>query len=83
MLRKTGLILLTCGLLGALASACEANTGKSEGDSCSSLDDCSAGLYCQPVTGHQGDFCCPTPADASTKSNCQAVAPSTPTGDGG
>jgi hypothetical protein len=51
--------------------------GKGEGDSCTGQDECSADLTCQPIGGHSGDFCCPAPADASNKPNCQAQ------GDGG
>jgi hypothetical protein len=72
MFRKTAFVLIACGLAAVLSAACAGPTGKGEGDSCTSNDDCSSNLTCQPVDGRQGDFCCPTPADASSQSNCQA-----------
>jgi hypothetical protein len=71
MFRKMVCVVLaavTCGLI-----ACVGPNGKGEGESCSSPDDCGSDLTCQPVTGRSGDFCCPTPADTSTKSNCQSA----------
>jgi len=70
MFRKMACVVVAsvaCGLL-----ACAGPNGKGEGESCSSQEDCGSDLTCQPITGRQGDFCCPAPADSSTKSNCQA-----------
>jgi hypothetical protein len=68
------------GVMAAVATACSLAgcAGKGEGDGCSGADDCSADLTCQPVPGRTGDYCCPTPADNSSKSTCHAAD-----GDGG
>jgi hypothetical protein len=69
MFRKMVFVVMAgaaCGLM-----ACAGPGGKGEGDSCTTEDDCSADLTCQPISGH-GDVCCPTPPDASSKSSCQA-----------
>lgn len=70
---------MVAGLLGVGAlAACAGNaTGTSEGDSCSSVDECNSQLQCQFVQGHNGSFCCPAPLVlpsgdyTSDKSNCQ------------
>jgi hypothetical protein len=69
MFRKLVSFGMACGLLGLLA--CAGPLGKGQGDSCSSQDDCSADLTCQPVNGRSGDFCCPTPRSQSSNGNCQ------------
>jgi hypothetical protein len=77
MFRKIVWFGIACGLVGVCA--CAGPSGKGEGESCASQDDCSADLTCQPI-GNRGDFCCPTPPDAGSSSaspNC------TNTGDGG
>ncbi len=75
MFRKTAFVLIACvGLVAALSSACAGPIGKGEGDSCTTADDCSSNLTCQPITGRQGDYCCPTPPGTSKETNCQAVA---------
>ncbi len=75
MFRKTAFVFIACGLVSAaLSAACAGPMGKGEGDSCTSADDCSSNLTCQPVTGRQGDFCCPTPPSTSKEANCQATS---------
>ena len=69
MFRKMTFVVVA---LAGLTAACAGPSGKGEGDSCSGADDCSADLTCQPILGRNGDFCCPAPADASDKANCQA-----------
>jgi hypothetical protein len=69
MFRKMVFFGLACALAGLVA--CAGPLGKGQGESCSSFDDCAADLTCQPIGSH-GDFCCPTPASASTSSNCKA-----------
>lgn len=68
-------------LLAVTAAACAGPVGaKGEGDGCGTNDDCGEGLVCQPVTGHGGDFCCPSPlvlpsgAIVSDQSNCRPSA---------
>lgn len=71
MFRKTAVVVMAMAALGGLVVACEGPIGKSEGDSCNSNDSCDEGLVCQPI-GDGGDYCCPTPATASTKSTCKS-----------
>jgi hypothetical protein len=71
MFAKTAFVGLAGGVAVAMAVACAGPIGKGEGDSCSSADDCSSNLTCQPITGRQGDYCCPTPATAGNAANCQ------------
>jgi hypothetical protein len=73
MLRKTVLFGMACVMAGLVA--CAGPMGKGQGESCSKQEDCSADLTCQPVNG--ADYCCPTPASASTSGTCKAQ------GDGG
>jgi hypothetical protein len=63
-----------CSLVAALTGGCAGPIGKGEGDSCASEDDCSSNLTCQPISGRKGDFCCPTPANASKEGNCQVTS---------
>lgn len=61
------LVMLSVGVL----VACSGTGGILEGNSCGgSSDDCHGNLTCQPIEGRVGDFCCPTPADSSSQSNC-------------
>ncbi len=79
MFRKVTFLVLTAGLVSILAAGCAGGGGGGEGDSCSSNDDCSGQLICQPISGH-GQVCCPAPSptvQTSTNPNCH------PTGDGG
>jgi hypothetical protein len=83
MVRKIVSGMVAGMLVAAAAAACAGPTGaKSEGDGCGANDDCGDGLVCQPVTGHTGDYCCPSPlvlpggAIVSSQSNCR---PSTTT----
>jgi hypothetical protein len=77
MFRKMAVtVVLMAGC--AVTFACAGNaTGTSEGDSCSSVDECNSELQCQPVAGHSGSYCCPAPLKlpdgtfTSDKSNCQ------------
>jgi hypothetical protein len=74
MLAKKALLAWACGIGAVVALlACAGPVGKGEGDSCSTNDDCSSNLTCQPVTGH-GVVCCPTPASSSKEGNCQATS---------
>jgi hypothetical protein len=74
MFRKTVFVVLACGFAAAIAVGCAGPMGKGEGDSCSSADDCSSNLTCQPIIGRSGDFCCPTPPNTSKEGNCQPSA---------
>ena len=47
-----------------------ASVNKNEGDSCTETNDCGGDLNCQPITGRQGSYCCPTPAASSSHTNC-------------
>lgn len=72
MFRKVGstvIVSVACGLIGCAGPI----GGKSQGESCSTEDECGTDLTCQPIAGH-GDVCCPTPADTSTSSGCQAAS---------
>ena len=79
MVGKTAFLVVALGLAAGLFN-CAGPTGKGMGESCSSQDDCSTDLTCQPVYGRQGDFCCPTPADAgdtsSSSNGANCVPPS-------
>jgi hypothetical protein len=75
MFRKMVFFGMACGLVGLVA--CAGPIGKGQGDSCSSQDECGSDLTCQPIGGRSGDYCCPTPATASTNGNCK------PANDGG
>jgi hypothetical protein len=60
-------------LVGSAAIACgpAASLNANEGNSCSAQNnDCGGDLNCQPIA-NRGDFCCPTPASASSHANCQ------------
>ena len=63
-------LLVTVPMLGAC--------GDSEGDACTTDNDCGSQLLCQPVVG-RGDKCCPTPAENSDNESCHAVVVSTGT----
>ena len=60
----------------SVLAGCAGETGKGEGDSCNG-NECGGQLVCQPVTGHNGNFCCPMPLKTpdnkftSDQSNCQ------------
>ena len=43
--------------------------GDSEGDTCTTDNDCGSQLLCQAVTGH-GVRCCPTPPESSDNASC-------------
>jgi hypothetical protein len=85
MFGKMAFVGMALVAVGCLVGGCAGPMGKGEGDSCGGNDECSADLTCQPITGRSSDFCCPSPADSSSKSNCQAqaVTTQTPQGDGG
>jgi hypothetical protein len=58
----------------ALANGCE---GSNEGDRCNpnlSHDDCNAGLTCQQPATCVENYCCPSPASASTNPFCNGSA---------
>jgi hypothetical protein len=47
--------------------------GVSQGDECGgSQDDCGSNLVCQPIKGRSKNYCCPTPPEQSSNSNCHA-----------
>ncbi len=75
MLRKMTIMMVAAGFVGALAAGCAGQTGKDEGESCSRDEDCNNQLFCQPVQGRTGDFCCPAPPESSNSSNCHPVSP--------
>jgi hypothetical protein len=77
MFRKMAFVGMAVVAVACIVAGCAGPMGKGEGDSCSGQDDCSTDLTCQPIGGRSGDYCCPAPADASSKPNCQAQ------GDGG
>ncbi|HEY5239818.1 MAG TPA: hypothetical protein VIJ22_00065 [Polyangiaceae bacterium] len=83
MFGKMAFVGVAVFAVSCVVAGCAGPMGKGEGDSCSGNEDCSADLTCQPITGRSGDFCCPAPADASDKSNCQAQPVTPPQGDGG
>ena len=71
---KKALLAWACGIVATVALlACAGPVGKGEGDSCSTADDCSSNLTCQPISGRNADYCCPTPASTSKEGNCQAT----------
>ena len=81
MFRKMASVVVGAGLLAVLSGGCAGNqTGTSEGGGCSTQDECDSELLCQPVTGRNGDFCCPAPlvypggGFSSSQTNCQPVA---------
>lgn len=78
MFRKMAIVVVGASLLAIVCGGCAGNqTGTSEGGGCSSDDQCDSSLFCQPVTGRTGDFCCPTPLVlasgqfTSSQTNCQ------------
>ncbi|MGD0525743.1 MAG: hypothetical protein ABSE49_11395 [Polyangiaceae bacterium] len=74
MFRKFVFVGMTLVAGACIVAGCAGPVGgKGEGDSCSGADDCSDDLQCQPIEGRSGDYCCPAPADASSKPNCQAA----------
>jgi hypothetical protein len=80
MVRKMATLMVGASLLVGLLGACAGNqTGTGEGGGCSSDDACDTDLWCQPVTGRNGDFCCPTPLVlpsgqfSSGQANCQPI----------
>lgn len=74
MFRKTAIAFIACGMVAALSSACAGPMGKGEGDSCTTNDDCSSNLICQPVTGRSEDYCCPAPPTSSKEQNCHPAS---------
>jgi hypothetical protein len=80
MFRKVSSLVVAVGLIGGMVAGCTGETGKGQGESCSSDSDCGGiGTQCQPVAGRTGDFCCPTPlvlpdgTFSSKETNCQPV----------
>jgi hypothetical protein len=70
MFWKTAFVVVSLAVFGGVVAACTGPLGKGEGDSCDTNDQCSEGLDCQPI-GDGGDYCCPTPAQSSSKATCQ------------
>jgi hypothetical protein len=73
--------LVVAGVLVAgFVAGCAGQTGNAEGEGCTGADDCNNQLVCQPVTGRNGDFCCPMPLQypsggfASSQTNCQPTS---------
>jgi hypothetical protein len=82
MFRKMNYLGVAVGLslVGAMVVGCVGETGKHQGEGCSSDSDCGGiGTVCQPVQGRSGDFCCPSPlvlpdgTFSSKETNCQPV----------
>jgi hypothetical protein len=74
MATKMWVTLAACGIAGAIALGCSGMGGISEGDPCGGTqDNCGSNLTCQPIKGHNGNYCCPTPASASKEDNCHAT----------
>ncbi len=77
MFRKIAGVMVAAVLVGTAVAGCAGETGKSEGDSCSSNNDCEGQLFCEYVNGRGGTFCCPAPLQlpsgqfTSSKQNCQ------------
>ncbi len=81
MFRKTtiGMIAtgLVCAFVSVLVAGCAGQVGKGEGEGCGADSDCNNQLFCQPVSGRGGPFCCPAPLVlptgqfTSSNSNCQ------------
>jgi hypothetical protein len=71
MKKILGLLTLVLVSAGALA-AC----GDSQGDSCTTDNDCGSNLFCQAITG-RGDKCCPTPPESSDNVSCHGIGEST------
>ena len=81
MFRKMASVVVGASVLAVLCGGCAGNqTGTSEGGGCSSTDECDSTLICQPVTGRNGDYCCPTPlvypggGFVSGQTNCQPTS---------
>jgi hypothetical protein len=72
------MIFAGLGVVGSLVVACGPadSLNQNEGASCSSNNDCGGLEVCQPITGRQGDFCCPTPPSSSSHESCQPVGSS-------
>jgi hypothetical protein len=68
------LLAFSCAVVFVASGACAGPLGKGEGDSCTSFEDCSSNLTCQPIGGRQDRYCCPTPSDTSSDANCHAAS---------
>jgi hypothetical protein len=73
--------LLAMALVAAATSTLGA-CGDSEGDACTTDNDCGSQLLCQPIAG-RGDKCCPTPAEESDNESCHAITTPTASTDAG
>jgi hypothetical protein len=80
MIRKIASGVVAASLLWSLVGCSGNETGTSEGNSCTTSDECDTELICQPVTpvsGQSGDYCCPAPLVlpsgqySSGQGNCQ------------
>jgi hypothetical protein len=75
MFRKMAFVVMA--VVASVAVGCAGETGKGEGESCSSATDCAGQLQCQPVYGRNGQYCCPQPLQlasgqfTSSQTNCQ------------
>ena len=65
MFRKALYLGVAVGLclgVAGMVAGCVGETGKGQGESCSSDGDCGGiGTVCQPVNGRGGNYCCPSP----------------------
>jgi hypothetical protein len=70
-----GKMICTLGVVGSVLIACGPadSANHNEGGSCTQVSDCGGSLDCQPIAGRVGDFCCPTPPQSSSKTNCKPV----------
>ena len=65
---KAWITVLALGLVTMVACG-----GPGQGDECGgSQDDCGSNLTCQPIKGRGKSYCCPTPPEQSSNSNCHA-----------
>ena len=63
-------LIIVLGMGFVTAAGCG---GVSQGDECGGpQDDCGSNLVCQPIKGRNKSYCCPTPPEQSSKSNCHA-----------
>jgi hypothetical protein len=67
-------LIKACFLVAFAGLAITACNG-GQGDTCSDDTDCGPNLTCQPIKGRTKNFCCPTPAESSSETNCHPSLP--------